>query len=175
MKAELRDSVILEMEQCLMRAGAKNYDEGMEQVAKLLTFVQSHFHPMRTKEQLTALLDQMQEPTASDRLIIFGGFKILPGILRFGLKELSKKADEDLPGIPSGHPGLDLQTKAKIIAFVGKQEMTGYSRELAKKCAARHFGVSEATVQRAWDNRGSIGEIDFRSVLKYLADGPSVE
>ncbi len=172
MKAELRDKVILEFEQCMMRVGAENYDQGMQQFSKLLAFLQKRVDPMQSREQLSTLLDELPEPSLIERMFIFGGFKYLPQIIRHGLKELSKRADEDLPAIPTGRPSLDLQSKAKIIAHVGQRHTTGYTLEQAKKSAAKKFGVSEATVQRAWDDRGNIGEIDFRSVLRYLSDGP---
>ncbi|MGO9338425.1 MAG: hypothetical protein ACLPH3_23520 [Terracidiphilus sp.] len=168
----MRDKVIVEFEQCLLRAGAESYDQGMQQFAKLLEFIQRHYDPMRTKEQLGALLDQLPEPSWKERLFIYGGFKYLPQVIHFGLNELSKAADETLPRLPRGRPGPELQTRQKIIAHVGQRHTKGYTLEQAKQSAAREFEVSESTVQRIWDDRGSIGEMDFRSVLKFFADGP---
>jgi hypothetical protein len=174
-KTELSEKFVQEIEKCLILAGAESYEQGMQKFGKLLEFMQKAYDPMRSKEQFIAVLNQLPEPSLLERLFIQGGMKYLPQVIRFGLKELSKSADETFPAIPRGRTGVDLQTKAKMISFVGQRHMTGYSLEQAKKSAAKHFCMSESTVQRVWDDRGSIGEIDFRSVLKYLADGPGPE
>jgi hypothetical protein len=48
--------------------------------------------------------------------------------------------------------------------------MAGCTHKQAKVLDARHFSVSLSTVQRIWDDRGNPGEVDFRSVLRYLGD-----
>src|ERR1017187_4702773 len=168
---ELREKLILEIEQCILCAGAESYEEGMQQFAKVLAFLQKTYDPMRTKEQLRAFFDQMPEPSWKEKLFINGGFKYLPQVIHYALKQLSILADETLPPLPLGRHGLDLQTKKQIIAHVARQHIKGYSLELAKKSAARRFAVSEATVQRTWDDRGSLGEADLRFVVKFLTDG----
>jgi hypothetical protein len=40
-----RARLILELEQCMIRAGAENYDQGMQQCAKLLAFLQQTLDP----------------------------------------------------------------------------------------------------------------------------------
>ena len=77
---------------------------------------------------------------------------------------------QGLPPIPRGRPGLDSFTKEEMVAHVGKRHTQGYTLEQAKKAAATKFEVSEATVQRAWDDRGNRGAVDFRSVLKFLEE-----
>lgn len=172
MNAELSEKLIEEIEKCWKIAGADTYEDGIQPFAKLLDFLQKTFEPMRTKEQFREFLCQLPEPSRLERLFIFGGFRYMPQVVRYGLKKLSQTAEETLPAIPGGRHGPDLQEKTEIVAFVGRQHIRGYSLEQAKKSAAKRFSVSEATVQRIWDDRGSNGEIDFRSVLKYLADGP---
>jgi len=175
MKTELSEKVIEEIEKCWISVGAENFDSGIQQLAKLLAFMQRIFESMKTREQLREFLDQLPEPSWLEKQFIFRGFRYLPQVIRYGLKRASQIADETLPNIPRGRPGLDLQLRSEIVGFVGKQHMKGYSLELAKKSAAKKFSVSEATVQRTWDDRGSLGEIDFRTVVKYLADGPAAE
>ena len=155
--AELREKLIVEVEKCWKIAGAENYESGIQTFAKLLDFVRNTFEPMRTKEQFREFLDQLPEPSWLERQFIVGGLRYLPQVFRFGLKKLSQTAEETLPPL------------------VGRQHTKGYTLEQAKKSAAKKCGVSEATVQRVWDDRGSNSEIDFRSVLKYLADGPGAE
>jgi len=173
--AELSERLIVEIEKCWIIAGANSYDDGIQTFAKLLEFVNKTFDPMRSKEQFRELLNQLPEPSWLQKLFIFGGFKYVPHVIHYGLKKMSQTAEETLPPIPRGRPGLDLQMRAEIVGFVGRQHTKGYTLELAKKSAAKRFGVSKATVQRAWDDRGSNSDIDFRSVLKYLADGPEAE
>ncbi len=175
MNAELREKLIEETERCWKIAGAESYESGVLTFSKLLEYVQKNFDPMRTKEQFREFLDQLPEPSWLQRQFILGGYRYIPQVLRYGLMKLSQAAEETLPPIPRGRPGLDLQQKSEIIGFVGRQHTKGYSLEQAKNSAAKKFSVSEATVQRTWDDRGSRSEIDFRSVLKYLADVPSTD
>ena len=172
MDAELRERIILKIEQAYTVAGAKSYDQGMQQFGKMLELINSHYDPMRSKEQLRTLLDQMPEPSFLQKRLIFGVVKYLPQLLRFGIKQLSEHAELSLPLIPTGRPGLDLQTRFKIVEFVGDQHKRVTSLDRCMTNAAEKFSVSKATVQRAWDDRASIEDADFRSVLKYLRDDP---
>ena len=177
MRAELRDKFVLDTERLFISAGAENYEQGAQQFAKLLEFLHSNFNRVHTntKEQLGAVLDELPEPNWKERLFILGGVKYLPHLVHFGIKQLARIADETLPAVPSGRPGLELQTRVKVISHVGMRHTKGYTLEQAKASAAQKFGISKATVQRTWDDRGSIGEMDFRSVLKYFTDGPEAE
>jgi hypothetical protein len=174
-KAELRDKFVLDTEQLFIGAGAESYEQGAQQFAKLLEFLHSNFHRIQTKEQLGAVLDELPEPSWKERLFILGGVKYLPHLIHFGIKQLTRIADKTLPAVPSGRPGIDLQTREKVIAHVGRQHTKGYSLEQAKWSAARKFGISNGTVQRLWDDRASIGEADFRFVVKFFTDGPDAE
>jgi hypothetical protein len=174
-KAELRDKLVLDIEKLFIGAGAENYEQGAQQFAKMLDFLHSNFHRILTKEQFGAVLDELPEPSWKERLFILGGVKYLPHLLHYGVNQLAKIADETLPAVPSGRPGIDLQTREKVIAHVGRQHTKGYSLEQAKLSAALKFGVSEGTVQRVWDGRASIGEADFRFVVKFFTDGPDVK
>jgi hypothetical protein len=81
-------------------------------------------------------------------------------MVRLFFKKLGAIADEDesLPPIPRGRPGVDAFTREKMVAYVGTLHMKGYTLVQAKGSAAKKFEVSEATIQRAWDNRGNRGE-----------------
>jgi hypothetical protein len=170
--AELREKLILKTEQVFMLAGAESYDQAMQQFGKMLEFLNSHYDPMRTKEQLRTLLDQMPEPSFMQRRLLFGVLKYLPQIMRFGLKRLAETAEFTLPEIPTGRPGLELQIRTEIVEFVGNQHKRVPSLDRCMKSAAQKFGVSKGTVQRAWDDRASLDDADFRSALKFLRDGP---
>ena len=175
MEPNTRDKIIEIMEQSLVLAGAKDYDTGMAQIGKLFDYFQRNYEPMRSKEHLKALLEAMPEPPFLKKRFLFGALRYAPQLIRYGSKELVKMTEENLPEIPRGRPGLDTYKKAQIVAKVGRWHTAGYTLDQAKKRAARHFNVSESTVQRAWDDRQNRGEVDFRSVLKFIAEGSEDE
>lgn len=172
-KAELRDEIISRVEKSLILAGAKDYDEGMQQLARLLDFITRNFGQCRTKDQLAAVLNEMPQPAMLESRLFLGTLKYLPQIIRFGLKRLATIAEDTLLEVPTGRPGLELQERVKIVDFVGDQHKHVPSLDRCMKQAASWFHVSEATVQRAWDDRTSIDPADFRSALKFLGDRSS--
>lgn len=170
MKPASRDAIIEEFERAFVFVGAKDYDSGMATFGKILRRVDEHYHPMRSRSDLAAMLDSLPEPSWMRMRFMLGTLRHLPHLLRFGFTRLAEKAESDLPPIPSGRPGLDAFSKEQIIAHVGKRHMEGYTLDQAKRAAAKQFAVSEASVQRAWDDRGNRGAVDFRSVLKFLKE-----
>jgi hypothetical protein len=162
--------IIAEVERIFSVAGATDYDSGMAQFGRILGWVQEHYQPMRSKEDLAALLDAMPDLSWLKMRFVMGTFHYVPQLFRYGLKELSSRAEEDFPQIPRGRPGLDAFSKEQIVAHVGKRHMGGYTLDQAKESAARQFSVSKSTIQRAWDDRGDRGAVDFRSVLRFLAE-----
>jgi hypothetical protein len=119
---------------------------------------------------ILALLDKMPEPTLKEQILIFGCFKFLPQLFRYAIKSAATFADEQLPPIPRGRPGLATYTKMTIVECVSNHYKRDASLERSKKLAAERFGVSVAMVQRTWDDRTNIEEADFRSVLKLIHD-----
>jgi hypothetical protein len=156
----------------MILVGEKNIEDGMAKFAKLVDLFLERYDPVRTKEQLQAVLDELPEPSWVQMRFLLGVFKYLPQMARYGFQKIATKVEEDdtIPQIPRGRPGLDTFTKEKIVAYVGKLHMKGFSLALAKQRATREFRVSEAAVKRAWDDRGNSGEVDFRSVIKFLAE-----
>jgi hypothetical protein len=170
-KPSSRDKLIAEVERVFVFAGATDYDSAALIFGKLLQWVQERYCPMRSKRDLSALLDAMPEPSWMEKRFLFGAFRYMPQLVRYWLKRVGNHVEDDFPEIPRGRPGLDAFTKEQIIAHVGKRHIAGYTLDQAKKRAAKKFEVSEAAVQRAWDDRGNRNAVDFRSVLKYLASG----
>ena len=177
MRPDTRDKIIAKLEKAVVFTGATDYDSAMAQFGKLLQGMQEHYHPMRSKSDLSALLDTMPEPSWLEMRFLLGTLQYLPQLLRYGVKRLGESIedDDDFPQIPRGRPGLDAFSKAQIVAHVGRRHTQGYTLDQAKESAARKFRVSESTVQRAWDDRGNRDAVDFRSVLKYLAAGEKDE
>jgi hypothetical protein len=169
-KREYRDAIVSKIEEQMIAVGSKSFDDGMRTISKLLEVLKKNIDQMRTKEQLEQMLDSLPDPSRTDFYLVLGTFKFFPHLIRFGLRSLSEKLDEDLPRIPRGRPGLDLVTKQRIIAHIGKRHMSGYTLEQAKKSTAIQFKLSESTIQRAWDGRNDIGDVDFRSVVRFLEE-----
>jgi hypothetical protein len=169
-KSSSRDRIVAEMEHVFRKAGADDYDSGMAHFKEILDSFLECYEPMRSKENLITLLDALPEPSWLTMRFTMGVFQYAPQLLRHGLKQMAARAEEDLPEVPRGRPGLDAFTKAQIVAKVGKWHVAGYSLDQAKKRVALHFNVSESTVQRAWDDRRNREAVDFRSVVKFLTE-----
>ncbi len=169
-RREYRDAITSKFEDQMVALGAKDFDDGLRRIARFLEFFTSNVNQIRTREQLQRVLDDMPDLSRMNFLLVLGTLTFLPQLLRFSIQKLAQKIDEDLPPIPPGRPGLDVVTKQQIIAHIGRRHMSGYSLEQAKKSAAIQFEQSESTIQRAWDGRGDIGDVDFRSVVKFLEE-----
>jgi ribosomal protein L28 len=158
------------LEKAFIWAGAQDFDHGMAVFKKLVDKLQSCHDEMRTKEYFASQLDKLPEPSWLEKRYIQGVFKFLPQLLLFGAKQFVQKAEDEIPPLPRGRPAPDAWVKAQIVAEIGKKEMVGCSHKQAKFRTARKFNMSLSTVQRIWDDRGNPGEVDFRSVLRYLSD-----
>jgi hypothetical protein len=174
-KSTSRDRIIAETERVFILAGASDFDSGMAQYRKFLDWLNRHYQPMSSKTNFAAALDAMPEPSWLTMRFILGTLRYAPQLIRYGLKELSSRTEEDFGEIPRGRPGLDSYSKAQIVARIGKWHVAGYTLDQAKKRAAREFTTSETTIQRAWDDRGNREAVDFRSVLKFLASDEPLE
>ncbi len=170
MRPDLRDKLIDRFEERMRWAGAKDWDEGTEDFLRLLEALREKVLLMKTKEDLAALLDQMPNPSWWEQKLLFGFLKHLPEILRVWAVQIASGAEKLLPAPPGGRPPVDLQRQVEIIMYVGQLHTDHYSMEISKKRAAAKFGISESTVQRIWDDRGSIDEADFRSAANWITE-----
>lgn len=171
MKPSTRDAIINATEEALRWAGAKDFDSGMSDFRKMIEKLLERHAPMQSKERFANALDSLPEPTFFQLRLIKGIFRYFPQVLRYGARELARKAEDELPALPAGRPGLDIYEKTQIIAEVSRKQLRGYNLKQAKTQTARQFNLSFATVQRAWDDRANRGEVDFRSVISCLSDG----
>jgi hypothetical protein len=165
---QTREWIIDGVEKAFIWAGASDFDSGMNQFKKVVDRMQNAHDTMRSRDHLALVLDEIPEPTWLQRRFIQGIFRYLPHLFRYGVKQIVENAEESLPELPRGRPGLDAYTKAQIVAEISKKELRGCTHKQAKMRTATQFNVSFATVQRAWDDRANRGEVDFRSVLMYL-------
>ena len=161
MKPSSRDRIITEIERMFALAGAGDFDSGMVQFRKFLDWLDRQYQPMSSKMNFASTLDAMPEPSWLNMRFFLGVLHHAPQLVRYALKELSTRAQEDFGDIPRGRPGLDAFSKAEIVAKVGGWHVAGYTLDQAKSRAARHFSTSESTIQRAWDDRGNRDAVDI--------------
>jgi hypothetical protein len=170
-KPSSRDSIIVAVEEALKWAGAEDFDSGMAQFSRILIKLQERHEPMRSRERFAEVLDSIPEPTWLEMQLMKSLFRYFPYILRFGAREFSRKVEEEVPALPAGRPGLDAYSKARIVAEISDRQLRGYNLKQAKTQTARRLNLSFSTIQRAWDDRANREEVDFRSVVAFLADG----
>ena len=170
MRVELREKVIERLEEVSKWAGAPDFDAGMQQATKFFTLMQDATARMQTKDALRKLLDELPDPTPAEEALLSATANFMPQIISVVLKQLARVIQNAAP-VPPGRPSVDFLQKGQVVAYVGKLHTQGCSLELSKARAAQKFGLSESTVQRTWDDRGSLGDADFRSALRWLLDG----
>ena len=96
----------------------------MAQYGKALDWLNRQYEPMSSKQNLASALDVMPEPSWLTLRFMLGAFQYAPQLIRYCLKELSRKAEEDFEEIPRGRPGLDAFSKAQIVAHKVREGMT---------------------------------------------------
>jgi hypothetical protein len=165
-----RDAIISELERAMISLGAEDFDSGTAKCQRALDWFQRNYHPLRSKKDFATFLDEVPEPSFWRKRMILGVFRHSAHLVRFALTRIATVAEDTLPTNPSGRPGLDAIEKARIVVHVGRRYTAGYALDQAKKSAATKFGVSESTVQRAWDDRGNRAEVDFRTVLRFIEE-----
>jgi hypothetical protein len=170
MDADFQAKLINRMEELFRWAGAADYDDGMRQFRAILLRLVEGSEAIKTREDLARTLNQLENPSLLQRQLMLGSMRYLPQILRRWLREGAEVAEEVIPAPPTGRPPVDLQARAAVVEYVSELHKKGCSLELSKKRAGERFGFSESTVQRIWDDRGSLDDADFRSALRWLAE-----
>jgi hypothetical protein len=170
LKVETAEKFLNKFDELARWAGAMDFEDGMQQLKRLLVAFLQGTERVQTKEEFRKLLSEMPEPSFAEQKLFLGSMQFLPHLLRYGIKKLSDAMEKELPSPPTGRPRIEFQTRAEIVAFIGDLHTRGTSLEVAKKRAAQHFGYGPATVERMWIERGQISEVDFRSALKWFSD-----
>jgi len=170
LRPEVREEIIRRTEAAFVSAGEESYDGAMKKLAAILQLGERYLKELGTKEQFRSALDKL-ELSRGQELLMLAGSKYLPQFVRWSISRLHDEAADTLPALPRGRPGLDARTKKEVRDFITLKIRAGYNTEQAKASAARHFNITEATIQRIWDDRGNeyAGEPDFRAVLKAFA------
>jgi hypothetical protein len=164
LQPKTREWIIDGFEQAFIQAGASDFESGVATLKKVVDRIVSAHDTVQSREHFAKVLDQLPEPTWLERRFLQGIFRYALQILLYGAKIFARDAEENISELPRGRPGLD------AFAEVSRKELRGSTHKQAKMRTATQFNVSLSTVQRAWDDRGNRGEVDFRSVLKFLAD-----
>lgn len=171
MRPELSDRLIGRMDELSQRFNDMTIVESFAHSAQILRRFAERLELADNREKLNALFDQMPEPSILEEKLMLATVKYLPQIARVWIKQFAAGASKELPAPPGGRPRATNETQnAEIIAYVLSLFGKGVSLEISKKRAGLHFGVSETTVQRIWDNRAAVGEADFCSALKWISD-----
>jgi hypothetical protein len=169
-KPQTREWILDSLDKAFIWAGESDFDSGMKSFKKIVDRLQNAHDTMRSRDHFALILDEIPEPSWLEMGCIRALFHYLPQVLRYGVKQIAETAEGSLPELPRGRPGLDTYTKSQIVAEISKKEWKGCTHKQAKVRTATQFNVSFSTVQRAWDDRANRSEVDFRSVLKYLAE-----
>jgi hypothetical protein len=168
---EFIEKVIARFEGLLQKMGAENFEGGIDTTVRVLEFYLDELRKMRTKEEMRLILAQMPRASRPKRQLVLGVLKYFPQIFSYGIKQLASGEGYQLPAIPQGRPRVELQQKAEVAAYMGMLIVERkLSKEVAKKRAARRFGISESTVQRAWDDRIEESDADFHSSNAFFLD-----
>ncbi|MBS1800476.1 MAG: hypothetical protein JSS95_11700 [Acidobacteria bacterium] len=110
---------------------------------------------VRTREQITALLDDEPEPSVSKLWAFESVLQYAPFLLNRLVRKIAKDATKGLPGSPSGpKPVVDDSQKQAICHYIGGLYAAGVSLTDAQKRAAMRWGISLRSVQRIWAERG---------------------
>lgn len=171
MRPELRDRLMAKLDELARQLDEPDFASASSRTVRILQKLTEIMEPATSRNKLATFLDEMPEPSRMDELLMLASIRFMPFMLRAWLKGLASKADRNLPALPSGRPGVDVQTRQDVIDFVADLFKHGVSLEMSKKRAALHFAISESTVQRVWDDRGGVPEPDFKSAAKWLEKG----
>ncbi|MGO9340175.1 MAG: hypothetical protein ACLPY1_21980 [Terracidiphilus sp.] len=174
MDQEIREKMVLAVENAVLVAGAKDYETGMVQASKLVASVLNGVASIQTKDGLRTTLDSCSAISKREEKLVLLGLKMLPQVLRIGLKMAAQLAASTLPQPPGGRPRASnaAQTHAVqsyILELIGK----GCSAKAAKDRAAQKFGLSQRTIHRLWSSRENVPEDEpgFKDVIGYISTG----
>jgi hypothetical protein len=173
---KMREKMVLALENAVRVAGARDYEEGMKQAKKLIDFADNGIQSIQTIEGLRKTLDSCLPTSKSEEKVVLLAIKLLPQLLRVGLKMAAKKAVSALPPPPAGRPRVTTANKTQeVLIFISELHRKGCSLKVAKGRASRRFEISLRTIERLWSNRGSVHEDEptFKEVLRFIQTGES--
>ena len=161
MRPELRDKLLEVMDRKSRGLGVQSFDELADKACALFEALSVAFSRIRTREGLISVLDSVELPETAERYSIpmaehFGHVvrEIIQHLVESGIKELPQ------PPVGRKH-ALNSLESAEVCRFVAELYAKLPDLQQCKKRAARKFGISPATVSRAWRKRGKVSDDDI--------------
>jgi hypothetical protein len=164
------DDMIQRIEALMLDMGAPSFEAGIRMGVSLFEWLaQSMKAVQSTADFRRVALTKMERPSPINQKMLRGCFDHLPRLVAHGATQLAANEVRGLPPL-RGRKGKTIQEKIEVVDFIVAKIKIGYNTDQAKNRAARHFTMSRATVQRIWDDRASVGEVDYGSVLKWAVE-----
>ncbi len=163
------DEMVHRVEALMVKAGATSYEAGTQKTIKLLEWLAQSLFSVKTVADLRRMMLQLERPLPIHQLILSGFLEHLPRLVAHGARYIAANEERDLPPLHGRKP-VTIQEKAEIVDFILARIKNGYNTEQAKKRAGLRYGYSRATIQRIWDDRGSMQEVDYGSVLQWAME-----
>lgn len=157
MKPETRDRLLAAIDNAFARLTQFSTIESVTQwLWEFSGRVHRKMEHIRTREQITALLDAEPEPSASKLWALESVLQYAPFLLNRLVRKIATDAAKGLPGSPSGpKPVVDDSQKQAICQYIGDLYAAGVSLTNAQKRAAMRWNMSLRSIQRIWAERGS--------------------
>jgi hypothetical protein len=170
---EVRERIINAAEQALITVSGKSFEEGARFATKIVELVYTTVKQVQTKDELRKVMESAPEPSEHELQIILFAAENLPNLLRFGIKELSRRASTTLPTLQAGRRRkVTAQESRVVVNTVSELMVKGANLKAAKIRAAQQFGCSKRTVERIWSSRKNLpeAEITVADVLRFFSE-----
>jgi len=159
------EGLLQRFEELMRQMGAPSYEEGMQKYIKLLEYLAQSAKAVSTKADFRRAMTELERPDPVMQRMLLGFCDHIPRLAVYGARRFAEDEEANLPPLPPGRKPMTVQQKAEVIRFIVGRIEQGANTDQAKKRAAKRFGISRSTVQRTWDDRGNMGQVDFGSVL----------
>lgn len=172
MDEKIREKMVSALENAVHTAGAKDYEDGMNQATKLIEFAHNGVQSIRTIKGLRATLDSCPPMSKSEEKVALLTLNLLPQLFRIALKMAAAKAT--LPPPSGGRPRATTANKTQeVLDFVSELFRKGSRLNVAKDRAAKKYGLSLRTIERLWSKRESILEDEptIDDALRFIHTG----
>lgn len=177
MNEKLREKIVIAFEKSIQRAGAKDYQSGMEQAGKVLAFFCERVEAMKSPDELRTLLDRLPPMSKHEEMIALVLAQNLHHVFRLGLKAAAKRVATDFP-IGGRPPALSNQDARVALDYVSKLNRQGCPLEVAKSRTAQRFSCSVRTIERLWAQRArffgeaAAPEVSLEEALHHVINSP---
>ncbi len=164
MEDQMRERMVVALEQVVRMAGAPSFEEGMRQAKTLLgtvsswiLFANNFIEPIQTSEDMRKALDSRMSLSEGEQTLLLITLENLPQMLRLAFASVVKEVAATLPPAHVGRrPSFTPEESKTVLDYVSHLNRMGAEMPIAKDRAARKFGCSRRTIDRMWTHRKSI-------------------